>query len=150
MPYKQAPPSHDYLKYWRVIRYYFKAKYGLTTADLDMLLFLNSEAYFTKDKFSEMDECLGWDKDRMNRLIRDKWIQLFRRATSERAALYELTYPCKRMLTSLYKKLNGEDIPTSVSQNPMMLKNVSYNDKVYRNMIKEINNFTKQQRHLAQ
>lgn len=150
MPYKQALPTHDYLKYWRVIRYYFKAKYGLTTADLDMLLFLNSEAYFTKDKFGQMDECLGWDKDRMNRLIRDKWIQLFRRATPERAALYEMTYQSKRMLTSLYKKLNGEDIPTSVSQNPMMLKNVSYNDKVYRNMIKEINKFTKQQRHLAQ
>jgi len=150
MPYKQVTPKNDYLKYWRVIRYYFKAKYNLTTADLDMLLFLNSEAYFSKDKFKEMDECLGWDKDRMNRLIRDKWIQLFRRAVPGRAALYEMTYQAKRMLTSLYKKLNGEDIPTSVSQNPMMLKNVSYNDKVYRNMIKEINKFTKQQRHLAQ
>lgn len=150
MPYKQATPTHDYLKYWRVIRYYFKAKYGLTTSDLDMLLFLNSEAYFTKDKFGEMDECLGWDKSRMDRLIRDGWIQLFRRATTERAALYEMTYKCKRMLTSLYKKLNGEDIPTSVSQNPMMLKNVSYNDKVYRNMIKEMNKFTKQQQHPSQ
>jgi hypothetical protein len=42
--------GNDYLKYWRVIRYYIKNKYGLTQADLDILLFLYSEQYFTKDK----------------------------------------------------------------------------------------------------
>jgi len=44
---------HDCLKYWRVIRYFIKAKYGLTTADLDMLLFLYSEEIFSKKKFEE-------------------------------------------------------------------------------------------------
>ncbi len=29
---------NDCLKYWRVIRYFIKQKYGLTTPDLDMLL----------------------------------------------------------------------------------------------------------------
>ena len=28
----------NYLKYWRVVRYWIKAKYGLTTGELDMLL----------------------------------------------------------------------------------------------------------------
>ena len=41
----------DYLKYWRVIRYFIKSKYGLTQEDLDMLLFLKSEDYFDRDKF---------------------------------------------------------------------------------------------------
>ena len=38
----------DYLKYWRVIRYYVKAKYSISTGELDMLLFLYSEDYFSK------------------------------------------------------------------------------------------------------
>ena len=33
-------PDHDFMKYWRVIRYWVKAKYGLGTPDLEMLLFL--------------------------------------------------------------------------------------------------------------
>ena len=37
---------NDCLKYWRVIRYFVKQKYGLTTGDLDMLLFLYSEDIF--------------------------------------------------------------------------------------------------------
>ena len=35
----------------------------------------------------------------------------------------------------------------NVSNNPMFKKNVSYSDKVYRNMIKQMNEFIKQQRH---
>ena len=34
---------NDCLKYWRVIRYFVKRKHGLTTCDLEMLLFLYSE-----------------------------------------------------------------------------------------------------------
>ena len=33
-------PDHDYLKYWRVIRFWVKATYQVGTADLEMLLFL--------------------------------------------------------------------------------------------------------------
>jgi hypothetical protein len=51
------------------------------------------------------------------------------------------------MISSIYKKLNGEEIPVSLSQNPMFLKNVSYADKVYRNMVKEMNKVIRQQRH---
>ena len=36
----------DYMKYWRVIRYFVKRKYGLNTEELDMLFFLYSEEYF--------------------------------------------------------------------------------------------------------
>ena len=43
--------------------------------------------------------------------------------------------------------LSGEEIPTSRQGNPLFLKNVSYNDKVYRNMIIEMNKLIKQQQH---
>ena len=47
----------------------------------------------------------------------------------------------------MYNKLEGEEIPTSNTHNPMFAKNVCYSDKVYRNMIIEMNKFIKQQRH---
>ena len=53
------------------------------------------------------------------------------------------------MIDSFYKKLAGEEIPESPSSNPLFLKNVKYTDKVYRKMIKDMNEFIRQQRHLA-
>lgn len=139
--------ANDYLKYWRVIRYFYKAKYGLNQADLDMLLFLYSESYFSKDKFIEFDELLSWDEDRFDRLLRDGWIVVFRKRMGHRKALYELSYKGTRLVTEIYKKLNGDEIPVSSSYNPMFQKNVSYSDKVYRNMIVQMNAAIRQQRH---
>ena len=137
----------DYLQYWRVIRYFIKAKYGITTADLDMILFLNSEIYFGKDKFQEFNNLLSWDEGRFKRLLRDGWIEVFRKREGVHKTLYSLSYKTKRVVDSIYKKLNGEEIPTSQTSNPMFAKNVSYSDKIYRNMIIEMNKFIKQQRH---
>ena len=140
----------DYLKYWRVIRQFIKSKYGLTQSDLDMLLFLYTEEYFSKDKFQEFNELLSWGVARFDRLRRDNWIEMFRKNSGKHKALYTLSYKTKRMIDSLYKKLNGEEIPTSPSKNPMFKRNVKYSDKVYRNFIKEMNASIKQQRHHAQ
>jgi len=140
---------NDYLKYWRVIRQYIKIKYNLTQSDLDILLFLKSESYFSKDKFEEFNEILSWDKQRFEKLRQQGWIEVFRKRVGKHKALYQLSFKSKRMLTSIYKKLNGEEIPTSPSQNKMFKRNTSYSDKVYRNMIIEMNRFIKQQRHLS-
>ena len=32
--------ERDYMKYWRVIRYFVKRKYGINTEELDMLFFV--------------------------------------------------------------------------------------------------------------
>ena len=119
----------NYLKYWRVVRYWIKSKYGLTTGELDVLLFL-----YVK---------------RFDKLLRDKWIEVFRKRTGKNKALYQLSYKGKRVVNSIYKKLNGEEIPSS-EYNPIFLRNVSYTDKVYKNFIKEMNKSIKQQRHLSQ
>lgn len=132
-------PPNDYLKFWRVIRYYVKAKHGLTQADLDIILFLYSEGYFGKEKFDEFAQLVSWDKSRFYRLKNKGWIELFRRRYPNGRALYQLTFKATRVVLDIYRKLNGEEIPTSLSSNPLMAKNVSYSDKVYRNMIIEMN-----------
>ena len=67
-------PDKDYLKYWRVIRYYVQARYELSTPELEMLLFLYSEKYFDRDKFSEFDALLSWNKGRFEKLRKDGWM----------------------------------------------------------------------------
>lgn len=143
--------NDDYLKYWRVIRQFVKVKYKLTQSDLDMLFFLYSEKYFDADKFEEFDNLLGWERGRFYKLIKLGWIEVFRHGMNPggRRVIYQLTPKAKYMIKSVYNKLSGEEIPTSQSQNKMFARNVSYTDKVYRNMIKEMNATIKQQRHRA-
>ena len=64
--------NSNYLKYWRVRRYFIKAKYKLTQAELDVLLFLHDEKYFSKEKFEEFNNLLSWDVNRF-----DKHFKLF-------------------------------------------------------------------------
>jgi|TARA_R100000951_G_scaffold102186_1_gene94139 hypothetical protein len=139
-------PAHDYLKYWKVVRYFVKAKYKINTADLDMLLFLYSERYFSKSQFKEFNELLSWDINRFSRLLRDGWISVFRKRQGNKKTLYELSYKGKRMISSIYSKLNGEEIPMDRSNNPMYAKNVSYSDKVYKNFITDMNKYIREQR----
>ena len=141
------PQIDDSLKYWRVIRYFVKAKYNLSTAELDMLLFLYSEEVFSKDKFEEFDNLLGWNVNRFDNLKRDGWIEVFRKRVGKRKALYQLSYKCQRVINLIYKRLSGEEIPTSAVNNPMFARDVKYSDKVYRNMILEMNKLIKQQRY---
>ena len=138
---------NDCLKYWRVIRYFIKQKYGLTTADLDMLLFLYSEEIFSKKKFEEFDNLLAWDGKRFDRLYKEGWIEVFRKRKKTTKSMYSISYKTERVISGIYKKLSGEEIPTSLTGNPIFAKNVCYTDKVYRNMVLEMNKIIKQQRH---
>ena len=138
----KSTPS-DYLKFWRVIRYYIKAKHQISQADLDIILFLYSEGYFGKEKFEQFVQLVSWDKDRFDDLLKDKWIERFRRRGTDGRALYSLSDKAKNLVRDIYRKLEGEEIPTSLSYNPMFLKNVCYNDKVYRNMILEMNAYNR-------
>ena len=138
---------NDYLKYWRVIRQYAKIKYELNQCDLDMLLFLYSEGYFDRDKFKEFDSLLGWDVMRFQRLLKEQWIVIFRKRLKNHKVVYQISDKSVNLVRLIYKKLSGEEIPVSVSHNKMFAKNVAYSDRVYREMILEMNKVIKQQRH---
>jgi hypothetical protein len=103
---------------------------------------LYSESYFGREQFDEFAELVSWDKQRFGRLLKEKWFEVFRMRAKNRA-LYQLSDKAKRLVVDIYRKLNGEEIPVSNSYNSMFLKNVSYNDKVYRNMILEMNAYNK-------
>jgi len=132
-------PSNDYLKYWKVVKYWVKRKYAISSGDLDLMLFLYSEHLFNKTKFEEFNELMSWDSNRFYRLIKEGWIHKWREKKGKQAALYELTIAGKRMIYNVYKKLNGEKFSESYVNNPIFKHDVKFRDKVYRNYIKKIN-----------
>jgi hypothetical protein len=138
--------ASDYLKYWRVVREFVKAKHKMSQADLDMLLFLYTEEYFTKEKFDEFNSILSWDTKRFQRLKRLGYIEIFRPHIGKHAALYDMSFKGKRLVSDIYKKLEGEDIPESERRNPLFRNNTKYKNKVYREYIIKMNQERKQLR----
>jgi hypothetical protein len=141
----RVKPSHDYLKYWRVVRYWVRAKYNLGTPELEMLLFLYSEQIFNKSQFKNFEELMSWDIKRFNYLLKEGWIHVWRKRKGNESTLYELTYKSKRIVNTIYKKLNGDIIAETSKNNPLFRNDASYMDKVYRNMIVEMNKEIKEQ-----
>tara|TARA_R110000751_G_scaffold65854_3_gene134615 strand:- start:1173 stop:1601 length:429 start_codon:yes stop_codon:yes gene_type:complete len=138
----------NYMKYWRVVKYFVRDKYGITTADLEMLLFLYDEPYFTKAKFTEFNKVFSWDRQRFKRLVTNGWVETIRTESKSRLSVYDLTYKAKRAINLIYEILEGREI--GQDKGDMFKSAAGYNDKVYRNMIEEMNEFTRQRRRQAQ
>jgi len=143
------PPKHDFLKYWRVVRYYVKAKYNLTTPDLEMILFLYSEKYFSRADFHEYGQIMRWDKDRFDRLRTNGWIDIFRKPNRKAGvgAIYMLSSKGREVIKNTYLFLLGDLQLSSKAPNTRLAnKNASYADKTYLNMIKKMNKEYKKMR----
>ena len=136
----------NYLKYWRVVRYFIQSKYGITQPDLEMMLFLYDEPYFTKAKFKEFDKVFSWDKDRFERLRRNGWVEKVSVESKSRLGVYNLTYKAKRVVGYAYALLHGKEFPTDDQNNPVFKRNVSFTDKMYRNVMMQINEVQRQHR----
>ena len=127
------------------LSYWAMRTYDITTPELEMLFFLYDEKLFTISKFDRYDNIFSWNTRRLYKLQNKGLVHVWRPAGHHEARLYELTYKAKRMIFSIYKKLNGEEpIPTSERRNPIFRKNASYTDKVYAMAIKDFNNEIKE------
>ena len=139
--------KRDYLKYFRLARYYVKSKYKLKLGDLEMLAYLYSEGYFSHQVFHEYNQVMSWEKDKIERFIEDGWVSVFRKKSKGRKAIYQLTHKAKYMIANLYNILDGGLISTHRNYNPMFRKDATFTDKVFRNAIKRRNKSIKQQQH---
>ena len=148
--YDRKEPSNDYLKYWKVVKHWARAYYNLKTADIEMMLFLYSEGLFTRKQFEEFNEIMSWDKMRFQKLLKDKWIIIWRERIGKQSKLYELGFKGKRVVASIYKKLNMEEtISESPYRNPIFKNNTKYSNKIHRKIIKEMNKTIRQQQRHA-
>tara|TARA_R110002051_G_scaffold202629_1_gene269235 strand:+ start:267 stop:719 length:453 start_codon:yes stop_codon:yes gene_type:complete len=138
----------DYLKYWKVIRYFAKAKFNLGSSDLDMLLFLYSEGYFNRSKFVEYNEIFKWDSKRFYKLRKDGWIDsLPNPSFKTRESLYTLSHKASTTIDYIYKKLNDSPLPTDRTKNPIFRSNRQSTDFYYRKIIVKMNEAIKLQQH---
>ena len=145
--YDRKEPSADWLKYFRVVRYYVKKRHGLGLGDLEMLMFLYSEGLFNKSSFLEFEQIFSWDASRFNRLLEEKFIVMWRKSTGSESALYEVSHKTRQMIAHVYKKLLGEEtISEDRYINPIFSSEANYTDKVYRRAIKRFNQ-EQRQRH---
>ena len=138
----QSKIKRDYLKYWRVVRYYVKAKYKLSISNLEMLLFLYSEKYFGKRDFDEYAEIMSWDPKRFQGLVTQGWIVKFRDAKPpyKQKAVYQLSHRARSVISSIYEQLEGSrEMSIDLRRNPVGAPDIRYMDKVYRNQIKKVN-----------
>jgi hypothetical protein len=118
----------DYLKYWRSIYHYTKVKHNLKSGDIDMMLFLYSEPYFTVKKFDEFNRVLQLNRNRLNKMVDAGWIDMFRKGKARYAARYQLSRKATSVVATMYRQLNGG--MTQESNSPLFAKKKqSYMDK---------------------
>jgi hypothetical protein len=140
----------DYLKYWRAVRQFIKKKYNVSLPDLELMLYLYSERYFTASDIREGANIMSFEQRRLRRLEDEGWIELFRKRRGAGASIYQLSWKAKGMIRILYQKLDGEEITTTARYNPIFRKDGGYSDKTYRNFILKRNKTIRQQQHPSQ
>lgn len=138
--------THNFLKYWRVVRYWALRKYGISQEELEILLYLYDENIFTRDVFTEFSGLLTWDKQHLSKMIDKGWVVVWRLpdGRNSRKKLYALSAKAKQICSLVYRKLLQEEhIPENGRYNPIFTGD-AYMDKVYRRAIKLMNKRKKQ------
>jgi hypothetical protein len=127
----RSTPKDDYLKYYRIIKIWAMKTYKINSTDLEIMYFLYSERLFTYRKFIEFCNIMSWEPKRFLRYREQGLIHVYMKPAWKEPRMYEMTYKGRRMINSIYKKMNGlETIPVSPRRNPIMKPNGKYSDKV--------------------
>jgi hypothetical protein len=144
------PNTHDYLKYWRVVKRFIMKKHDISLSDLEMLLFLYSEVYFGNKEFQEYERLMSWEKDRVYRMMQEGYVEVFREHNhgTRTKKLYQLTNKSKKIVRELYKTLDKNEFKWVEKAVPPKYKR-RHKDLIYRDYMHKINEETKQQRHLS-
>ena len=120
------------LKYYRLVRKWACKTYDLKDADLELLIYLDCKQRFTRNYFIDGTYTYSWDKDRWERLRRDKWIEVWRHRnrTTIKYSIFKTSFKCSQLISRIYRILLGEeDLPTS--DRNIFFKNKTYTDKVF-------------------
>ncbi len=129
------------LKYYRLTRKWVCKTYGLTDADLELLIYLDCKGRFTRNEFIEGVYTYSWDKHRWERLKREGWIEVWRHRnrTTIKYSIFKTSFKCSQVISRIYRILLGEEDPPFTQRN-IFNKNKSYTDKV---MIKALDDMIK-------
>ena len=127
------------LKYYRLTRKWVCKTYGLTDADLELLIYLDCKGRFTRNEFINGTYTYTWDKHRWERLKREGWIEVWRHRnrTTIKYSVFKTSFKCSQIISRIYRILLGEEDPPFTERN-IFNKNKSYTDKVMTKAIDDM------------
>ena len=126
-------------KYYRLTRRWVTKTYKLSSADFELLVYLDCKEFFRRQDFIDGAYSYTWDKNRWERLRREGWIDVFkeRNRTSSKYAVYQMSRKAKSLITRVYKILLGEEnLPQS--SRSVFYKNKTYTDKTFNKAIDDM------------
>ena len=126
-------------KYYRLVRKWACKTYGLTDADLELLIYLDCKSRFTRNDFIDGSYTYSWDKKRWEKLRSKEWIEVWRHRnrTTIKYSIYKTSFKCSQLISRIYRILLGEeDLPTS--ERSTFYNNKSYSDKVFNKAIDDM------------
>ena len=134
------------LKYYKIIRIWLLNKYNITGNELDMLVFLSDEGFFTLKKYYQWNNIFSWKKDRLDVLIEKGLVEFVNKHENppKTKAVYRLTLKGRAIVNLLYKKLNGEEISIKGQANPFFRGKLPFSHKVYGIMIRQMRDETRE------
>lgn len=142
--YFSREKKHNFLKNWRVVRYYIKHKYDISSTELELLLYLYDSDIFTKKEFIRFSNTINWQRSKFADMIEIGYIRQWRERQGREAALYELTKKAKMICNQTYKKLTGEEVISEDKYQNTIFKGENFQDKIYRKLIEKMNQKTKE------
>jgi len=126
-------------KYYRLVRKWACKTYGLTDAELELLIMLDCIDRFTRKEFMDGEYLMSWDKTRWDRLRNEGWIEPWRHRnrTTIKYTIYKTSFKCSQLVSRIYRILLGEeDVPTS--ERSVFYKNKTYTDKVFNKAVDDM------------
>jgi hypothetical protein len=108
------------LKHYRIIRKWACKTFDLKDADLELLIYLDTIDFFTKDDFKKGTYSYSWDNRRWNRLLKEGWIYVWRKRnrTTQKYNIYKVSVKCKQLIARMYRIMLGEEnMPTKKFEN---------------------------------
>tara|TARA_R100000805_G_C3620761_1_gene124569 strand:+ start:2087 stop:2545 length:459 start_codon:yes stop_codon:yes gene_type:complete len=129
------------LKHYRIIRKWACKNNGLTDAELELIIYLDSIGMFTINDFKIGVYSYSWNNRRWNKLIQNNWIVVWRNRnrTTQKYNIYKISFKGKQLISRIYRIMLGEeDIPTSLKRNVIM-KGDTYMNKVLQTSIDNVN-----------
>lgn len=126
-------------KYYRLVRKWACKTYGLTDAELELLIMFDCDNLFTRNDFKQGEYLANWNKNRWEKLRRNGWIDVWkhRNRTTVKYSVYKVSTKGQHLIRRIYRILLGEeDIPTS--ERSVFYKNKTYTDKVFNKAINDM------------
>jgi hypothetical protein len=127
--------DRNYLKYWKIAKYWAKHVHRLSEEDLETLLFIYKEPPFTKSTFGLYDNMNILKSAKLPRFLKKGLIYQYRKRTPRNGALYEISTVGSRICSDVYSILEGKKrVP--------ILEKETLSNKIYNTTVKNITDDT--------